>query len=233
MNTLEEIKHALERLSSPDQETINDWLQDLIDARYREDRVAESQSAYAQSAPPSMSIDEYFEFDEHSQVRHEYVNGIVYAMSGPSLAHVRITGKLFVSLQTHLDGGPCEAFATDAKLRIRADTDEIVYYPDLVVACNREEWGERFVCNPKLVAEVLSPSTRRIDLREKATTYRRVASIEEYVMLEQKEHKVSVHRRTEGWNPQVYSGPQAIAEFRSVSLSLPLSQIYEGTLSAA
>jgi Uma2 family endonuclease len=232
MNTLEEIKLALERFSTNECEAVAGWLQDLIDSREQRLRVEEPRPAYAVTPPPHMTIDEYFEFEEHSPFRHEYVNGAVYAMTGPSVAHVRITGELLVAFKTHLRGRPCEAFATDLQLQIRVDKDEIVYYPDLIVACNREEWGVNFVCNPKLVAEVLSPSTRNTDGREKAMTYRRVSSIEEYVLLEQKEHKITVHRRAQGWKPQVYTGLHAIAEFRSVALSLPLSQIYEGTLPA-
>jgi Uma2 family endonuclease len=180
--------------------------------------------------PPFMTIDEYMKFEEESSFRHEYVNGVVHAMSGPSLAHARITGELFVAFKTHLRGSPCEPFATDLKLRIRSETDEIVYYPDVVVACNRDEWGTNYVCNPKLVVETLSPSTEHIDRREKAMTYRRVASIEEYVLLEQDEHKVIVHRRAENWKPHLYMDPQAVAEFRSLGISVPLAQIYEGTL---
>jgi Uma2 family endonuclease len=158
---------------------------------------------------------------------------IVHAMTGPTLAHARITGKILVAFTTHLRGSPCEPFATGAKLRIRSETDEIVYYPDLVVACNRDEWGTNYVCNPKLVIETLSPSTENIDRREKAMTYRRVASIEEYALLEQDEHKVVVHRRAEDWKPHMYVGRQAVAEFRCIGLSVPLAQIYGGTLPTA
>jgi Uma2 family endonuclease len=231
VKTLEDIRHALEALSTDERHVIARWLQELISARDRSYRVEEPQPAYAH-AQPFMTVDEYMKFEEQSSFRHEYVNGVVHAMSGPSLAHVRITGKLFVALETHLRGSPCEPFATDAKLRIRSEADEIIYYPDVVVACNRDEWGTNYVCNPKLVVEILSPSTEHIDRREKAMTYRRVVSIEEYVLLEQDEHKVIVHRRAENWKPQVYMGPQAVAEFRCISLSVPLAQIYAGTLPA-
>jgi Uma2 family endonuclease len=230
--TSEDIRHALKDLSTDERDAIAKWLQELISAPDRSYRVEEPQPAYAR-ALPFMTVDEYMKFEEESSFRHEYVNGVVHAMSGPSLAHARITGELLVAFKTHLRGNPCEPFATDAKLRIRSETDEIVYYPDVVVACNRDEWGTHYVCNPKLVVEVLSPSTEHIDRREKAMTYRRVVSIEEYVLLEQDEHKVIVHRRAENWKPHMYIGPQAVAEFRSIGISVPLAQIYEGTLPAA
>jgi Uma2 family endonuclease len=151
-------------------------------------------------------------------------------MTGASLAHVRITRELVSAFRSHLRGGPCEPFSTDLKLLIRSDTDEIFYYPDVIVACQREHWGPNYVRNPKLVAEILSPSTQHIDRREKAMTYRRIASVEEYVLLAQDDHKVTVQRRAENWRPQSYSGPEAAVEFRSIGLSVPLAQIYEGTL---
>ena len=232
VKTLEDIRHALKDLSTDERDAIARWLQDMISAPDRSYRVEEPQPAYA-CAQPFMTLDEYMKFEEESSFRHEYVNGVVYAMSGPSLAHARITGELFVAFKTHLRGSPCEPFATDAKLRIRSETDEIVYYPDVVVACNRDEWGTHYVCSPKLVVEILSPSTEHIDRREKAMTYRRVGSIEEYVLLEQDEHKVIVHRRAENWKPHMYMGLKAVAEFRSIGISVPLAQIYEGTLPAA
>jgi Uma2 family endonuclease len=232
MNTLEEIKHTLKRLSADDREAIFAWLGKLTDYRYVSFGVEEPQPAYA-PLNPFMTFDEYMEFEEQSPLRHEYVNGIVHAMNGPSVAHARIAGELLVAVLSHLRGGPCEAFATDLKLHIRSETEEVVYYPDLMVACNREEWGDNYVSNPKLAAEILSPSTRHIDLREKAMTYRRVTSIEEYVLLEQREHRVTVYRRAANWSPQVYSGPQSVAEFQSISLAVPLAQIYAGTLPAA
>jgi len=232
VKTSDDIRHALKDLSADERDAISKWLQALITDSDRSYRVEEAQPKYVH-AQPFMSVDEYMKFEEESSIRHEYVNGVVHVMSGPSVAHVRITGKLFVAFATHLRGNPCEPFVTDIKLWIRSDTDEIIYYPDVVVACNRDEWGTNYVCNPKLVVETLSPSTEHIDRREKAMTYRRVASIEEYVLLEQDEPKVIVYRRAENWKAQVYMGTQAVAEFRSIGLSVPLAQIYEGTLPAA
>jgi Uma2 family endonuclease len=201
-----------------------------MEADYRGYRVDEPQSAYAVPQPRYLSVDEYLEFEETSPVRHEYINGAVHAMTGASLAHVRISQKLIIALSSHLRGGSCEAFMADVKLNLKLDTDEIFYYPDVVVACRREDWGKNYVRNPTLVVEVLSPSTQHIDRREKALNYRRTNSIEEYVLIAQDEHQVTIHRRAESWRPKLLTGREAIAEFRSIGLSLPLGQIYEGTL---
>jgi len=230
METITQIQHALERLSIGEREVIADWLQKLTDAQLPGSTVAEPRSSYAAVQPPFMTVDEYMEFEEKSPVRHEYVNGAIYAMNGVSVAHARIARELVVAVIGHLRGGPCELFSTDLKLQIRSDTDDVIYYPDMMIACQRDDWGPNYVRNPKLVAEILSPSTQHIDRREKAMTYRRIASLEEYVLLAQDEHRVVVQRRAENWRPQVYSGPQATVDFRSIGLSVPLAQIYEGTL---
>jgi len=174
-----------------------------------------------------MTVDEYLEFEEHSPLRHEYVNGAIYAMNGVSVAHACISGELASAVREHLRGGPCKVFSSDLKLLIRSDTDEIVYYPDMMVACQRQDWGTNYVRNPKLVAEILSPSTQHVDRREKAMSYRRIASVEEYVLLAQDDYEVTVQRRADNWRPQSYCGPQAQVEFRSIG---PLAQIYAGTL---
>ena len=230
MDTIVQIQHALERLSIGEREVISDWLQKLTEAQLPGSTVAEPRSSYAAVQPPFMTVDEYMEFEEKSPVRHEYVNGAIYAMNGVSVAHARIARELVVAVIGHLRGGPCELFSTDLKLQIRSDTDDVIYYPDMMIACQRDDWGPNYVRNPKLVAEILSPSTQHIDRREKAMTYRRIASLEEYVLLAQDDHRVVVQRRAENWRPQVYSGPQATVDFRSIGLSVPLAQIYEGTL---
>jgi len=230
MTTVEEIKRALERLNLDAHSEIHWWLGELIDRRYRSPGVREPQTAYADLNPPFMTLDEFLEFSGQSLLRYEFVNGVVHAMTGPSLAHCRIAGRLFAIVHHHLQGGPCEAFGTGANLQIRSNTDKVQYIPDLMVACNPDEWDADWVCNPKLVAEVLSPSTRNIDLREKAGTYQRLESVEEYVILEQSKHEVSVFRRTENWRARTYRGVDAIAELHSISLSIPLARIYKGAL---
>jgi len=177
-----------------------------------------------------MTLDEYNEFEEQSEYRHEYVNGFIYAMSGPSVAHASIATALVLAVGNHLRGGACRVFSADLKLEIRTDSDEIVYYPDLMVACQPDQWGKDRVRNPKLIGEILSPSTQHIDRREKAMTYRRIASVEEYLLFAQDEHKVIVQRRKEGWRPTIYAGAEAVAELRSIGLSVPLAQVYEGIL---
>ena len=231
MSTITELQQALGRLSAAELESIADWLAwQVEESRYRTFHVREAQPEYVAEEPLFMTWEEYLAFEEQSPYRHEYINGAVYAMSGGSLAHNRIARELVVAFRSHLRGGPCEPFFLEAKLEIRAGKDKIMYYPDAMVSCRPEDRTEQIVRNPKLVVEILSKSTQHIDRREKAMTYQRVESIEEYLLIAQDQPKVVVHRRAEGWRPTLYSSMDARVEFRSIGLQMPLAQIYEGVL---
>ncbi len=146
--------------------------------------VSEPEAVYTVELP-HMTLEEYFDFEEKRTTRHEYVNGYVQAMNGASVAHCRIVRALVFALNERLRGKACEIFSTQVELNLRIDTDQIVYYPDVMVSCDRTGWGEAWIQNPRLVIEVLSACTRDIDRREKAMTYRRASSVEAYVIAAQ------------------------------------------------
>ncbi|MBW4050395.1 MAG: Uma2 family endonuclease [Proteobacteria bacterium] len=231
MSTISDLKQSLLSLSAAELDSIADWLETVVEeSRYRTFHVGEAQPEYQSEEPLFMSWDEYLAFEEQSPHRHEYVNGAVYAMSGASLAHNRIAQKLVIAFGAHLQGSRCEPFFLEAKLEIRAGSDRIMYYPDVMVSCRPEDRTDQSVRNPKLVVEILSKSTRHIDRREKAMTYQRVEAIEEYVLIEQTQPRIIAHRRAEGWRPMLTSGMDAQVVFRSIGLQLPLARVYEGTL---
>jgi Uma2 family endonuclease len=232
MSTIAELKQALRTLSAGELESIADWLEwEVEESRYRTFHVREAQPEYLSDKEPLfMTWEEYLTFEESSPDRHEYINGIVYAMSGASLAHNQIAQELVVAFRSHLRGSPCRPFLLEAKLEIRAGNDEIMYYPDVMVSCRPEDRTDQVVRNPKLVVEILSKFTQHIDRREKAMTYQRVEAIEEYVLIAQDQPRVIIHRRAEGWRPTLYSSMDARVEFHSIGLQMPLAQIYEGTL---
>ncbi|MGH8229112.1 MAG: Uma2 family endonuclease [Steroidobacteraceae bacterium] len=228
MHTIEEIQRAVGRLSAADRETVMFWLQDLLQhGEDEEDRIEEPQSAYRLDSTPHLTLEEYDQLEENSPVRHEYINGVLYAMSGASIAHNCLAGNLFAAFHAHLRGSPCKAFTADQQLHMKSGADEIIYYPDVMIACQRDQWTRNKVRNPKLVVEVLSPSTREIDRREKSLNYRRTPSIEEYVIAAQDAPELAIHRRKERWQREVVAGSDAIIEFCSIGLALPLARIYE------
>jgi Uma2 family endonuclease len=228
MNTIEEIEQAIRQLSRGQRDVIADWIRDFVAEDYR---VAEPPAAYgAKPERNLMSVEEYLKFEESSPVKHEYIGGQIFAMSGPRVAHGVIVTNLLVAFHAHLRGGPCRAFAAEIKVRLKANNDEIFYYPDVMVACEHNDLESAYVTNPRLVVEVLSPSTERTDRKEKAFNYRNISSLEDFVLVAQREPQVTIYRRCEEWRPLVLSSLEEMAEFRSIDLSLPLTQIYEDVL---
>lgn len=114
-------------------------------------------------------------------------------------------------------------------MQVRAQGDDYVYYPDILVSCGqaRGEKG-RFINEHRIVMEVMSRSTERIDRREKAYTYRELPSIQEIVLVSQKSPLVTVYRRADEWAPVVLDSLEQALELKSVDFALPLKQIYEG-----
>lgn len=177
-----------------------------------------------------LSIQEYFEMEEASELRHEYVRGNVFAMSGGSLGHGRICGNLFLAIGSFVDGTGCTAYFTDAKVHIEAA--DCIYYPDIMVTCEPFNQKEYVVYEPVLIIEVLSPSTEQTDRREKLSAYKMIPSLKQYVIVHQNRMKVEVHQRVseDTWD--------CIDLHRTTTLqidccvermqSIPVEQIYKG-----
>jgi Uma2 family endonuclease len=233
MHTLAEIQHAIRRLVLEERWLLAVWLEGQQSEELGATKVSEAAEVYAVESQPYMTFEEYLEFEERSETRHEYVFGFAYAMAGPTVTHSRILERLHVALRKRLPGGPCEFFRQSVKLKLKFDSNEIVYYPDLMVSCDRAGWHEKWILNPRLVVEVLSPSTERTDTREKVIAYKQVPSVEEYVTVAQYSHELTIRRCAENWVPEVVKGPEAIAEFRSLGVSVPLGEIYERVLEEA
>ena len=111
-----------------------------------------------------ISIEDYLEGEKISQVRYEYLNGEVYAMAGASDTHYRISMNIATKLDSHLENSDCEAFM--AEMKLRAD-EKTFYYPDVFVACDKVKKSKFYREEPILIIEVISPSTRQTDRREK------------------------------------------------------------------
>ena len=175
------------------------------------------------------SLEEFFEMEENSSILHEYVGGEIFALADPSQAHDIVAMNIAGPLSGHLLDRPCRVYTTHRQLQFNCFGDDYVYRPDVWMACGqtRDAKGD-YVDEPSLVIEVLSPSTARIDRREKLFNYREIPSIKEYVVVAQKPVHVVIHRRAEQWQPQVLSSPEDILELRSVELAIPVSRIYQG-----
>jgi Uma2 family endonuclease len=233
MNSLDDIKTAIQRLAAQERQILQSWLVASFsyDIDVLGDRIAEPATAYGASAERQrLSVDEYLEFEANSEHRHEYIDGAVYAMSGVSENHELIAGNLFAAIHGHLRGSPCKPYKSDFKLRLRIEQRDLFYYPDVMVACGREGVASHYLYYPKLIVEVLSPSTESIDRREKFLNYKQIATVEEYVLASQDTAQITIYRRAEKWEPRVHTDSDSFATVQSIGLSLALGQIYEGVL---
>lgn len=177
----------------------------------------------------TIPVDEYLEGEERSELHHEYIGGQVYAMSGGSEAHNVLSGNLYAALREHLKGHPCKVFMADMKLRMEIARDDIFYYPDLMVTCDPSDDAKYYKTKPAVLVEVLSPSTERLDRREKFLSYQRLPSLEAYVLVDQEQMRVTVFRREQNWDPEPL-GIGDVLKLPPISFEQSLADIYEDVL---
>ena len=168
-----------------------------------------------------MSAEEYLEGELYSDIKHELIDGEVYAMASASKNHERIAGNMFVKLHTHLQNSPCEPFSSDIKVNVGKN----FFYPDAMVVCKDITDNEYYTQSPTIIVEVLSKSTRRNDETIKRMAYQAIPSLQEFILIEQDFVDVEVCRRSEGWLPSHYFlGDEFTLE--SIGLSVSVEEIY-------
>lgn len=172
-----------------------------------------------------ISVEDYLEGEKISPVKHEYIEGEVYAMAGTSDNHSRIAINITTALANHLRDSSCEPFAGDTKVRAAID---VFYYPDILVSCEENPENPYFRNTPILIVEVTSHSTGTIDRREKLVSYQRIASVQEYVVVDQYKIYIELHRRQPSgtWITYYFDQSDTEVEFQSVNLTMPISEIY-------
>ena len=175
-----------------------------------------------------MTVDEFLEAEQHFEVKHEYLDGVIYAMAGAGTPHNEIASNLSGILYTRLRGKPCKAFGSDMKLRLQRGVSRYFYYPDAMIVCNRAGLGKSWCDQPTVVFEILSESTRSTDEREKHAAYLAVPGLAAYVLIEQDTQRVTIeHRVDTGWSREVVEGADAVVRLVAVDVEFPLSELYE------
>jgi len=170
-----------------------------------------------------ISIEDYLAAEGAQSIRHEYVDGAVYAMAGASMNHNRITSNLVRLLGNHLVEQPCEVFSSDMLLQTSATRYR---YPDVMVSCQTQAENELLLASPLLLIEVMSHSTRKTDKEIKRLEYLQIPSLIEYVLIEQDFVEIEVLCRSQHWQPSYYYlGDEVV--FESIGRSLPVLDIYQ------
>ena len=177
---------------------------------------------------PVLSVEEYLENEQAGDVRHEYVNGYVYALAGASSRHNRVAGNIYVHFWNLSQESTCRSYMSDMKLRIESQ-GTLFYYPDVMVVCKENEPDPYFETEPCILVEVLSPGTRSLDLREKMLAYKSLPSVQTYLIAETERLVVRhISRSADGhWHQEDLTGDGDIA-LPCLGGTLSLPQIYRG-----
>jgi Uma2 family endonuclease len=182
-----------------------------------------------------MSAQAYLDWEEQQPLKYEYLNGEAYAMTGGTLPHNDIAVNLTTVLKAHLRSRGCKVRMSDAKVEVSANGP--YFYPDIVVSCDeRDRRALKAVKFPCLIIEVLSPSTEGFDRGEKFKQYRRLASLQDYVLVDSEKMIVDCYHRTEHGKWELTSYPpddesldqqHTDVYFPSIDFTCPLTAIYE------
>lgn len=173
-----------------------------------------------------ITVEQYLESEKHSEERHEYFDGRVWAMAGASEDHELVAGNFFAAIHAHLRGKPCRVFKDGMKARLTMKDRDLFYYPDILVACDPAGSNRYYREQSKLIVEVLSSDEHK-DLVEKYMAYQTIPTMEEYVVVSQdsRDQMVRIFRRANQWAlGEIYRD----GEFRldSIGLTLTLAELY-------
>lgn len=160
-------------------------------------RIDNERSAMLARSPRQMTVDQFLDIYEGVEGRYELVNGVVYAMAGGTVRHARVGGRITAALEARLAGTGCQPFNADMGLRL---TDETIRYPDAAVYCDPRDLDlddvkARDFRHPKVIFEVLSPSTEDDDRGLKVVQYKRLASVAAIVLVDPVGRRIEVHER--------------------------------------
>jgi Uma2 family endonuclease len=168
------------------------------------------------------SEEAYLQWELTSEVKHELIDGQIYAMAGASENHARISGNIYAEFRHYLKDKSCEAFISDMKVKTSAGNFS---YPDCMVVCGEDNHDHYYKTNPVILVEVLSRATRKTDKKEKLLEYINIQSLLEYVIIEQDYVDIEVLRRSEAWVSTRYFLGDSIT-FESIDLTIPVEDIY-------
>ena len=173
-----------------------------------------------------MTPQEFLEWEKTQELRYEYIDGEVFAMTGGTKPHNRIAGNLYTALDAFLAEKGCDIFIADVKVQLSPSGP--YHYPDVVVTCDpKDKESIDLIEYPCLIVEVLSPSTEAFDRGKKFTRYRQLNSLQEYVLIQSDEIGVECFRRNdEGlWVLYTY-GAEDTLNLESIGFSLSVEKLY-------
>lgn len=171
---------------------------------------------------------EYLAGEQRATIRHEYVDGKVYAMAGTSLRHNDIAMNIAFALRLAARGTPCRVNVSDVK--VRAEKPKAYYYPDVIVGCADDETHDYYLEKPCVIVEVTSPSTEWKDRHQKTVAYQKIDSLQAYLIVAQDRIQVTVYSRDAdgAWEVALYDQAEQTIPMPCATEMLSVADIYEG-----
>ncbi|GLV58287.1 hypothetical protein KDH_51200 [Dictyobacter sp. S3.2.2.5] len=177
-----------------------------------------------------MTVEEYLELDRNSpDAKYEYIDGIAYnirdpqALAGGTLAHARVALNLAMLCDRFLADRSCQVFMSDVRVQLSAAR---YVYPDLTISCETIDWQADTIYHPRVIVEVLPPSTKAYDRGKKFAYYQQLASLQDYVLVSTQRQAIEVYSREHSaWHYQLYQSGES-AYLQSLDLSLALADVY-------
>lgn len=181
---------------------------------------------------PRLSVEEYIQYEIETGQRHEYHDGLIYALAGGTIEHALIIGNVYSELRNSLrkKGSNCKPITNDAKLHIKKENKFV--YPDTMVICgefDRSNASKDAVTNPILIVEVLSKSTSDYDRGDKFYFYRQIPSLQEYILIDQSRYLVEIYYKKEKsdlWRITRSEGIDQQIKLQSLNIVLSMKDLY-------
>ncbi len=172
------------------------------------------------------TVEEYFEFEKQSEIRHEYVNGKLIAMPGELLPNIKISQNCFRILDDIFEDKGCDTYIFNAKMAVNINNR--YRYPDVVVTCQKEP-DIRMIQFPSLIVEVLSEGTKHVDKVDKLKEYRTLPTVQYYILVDSEKVEVTVYsRKGKQWAHEIYTSLDEIIPLPFYNVQLPLIKMYKG-----
>lgn len=171
-----------------------------------------------------ISSGDYLAADNDGSVRHEFIDGALYAMAGASARHNLVRSEID-SILANQAPRSCQVFSAEMKLAIKTSETERFYYPDVFVSCDPNDRDPYVRTSASLVVEILSPTTERIDRTEKFEAYKLIPSVIEYALFSQDAMELELFRRRTNWQREFYQHDMAV-RFESLDATMNLSAFY-------
>jgi Uma2 family endonuclease len=176
-----------------------------------------------------MTPEEYLKFERQSEIKHEYLNGEIFAMSGASERHNLIVFNTIAILHGQLRKRPCKAYPSDMRVRVKGTS--FYTYPDISAVCGNAEFEDDVLdtlLNPSTIIEVLSPSTENYNRGKKFQQYRKLDSLQDYLLIAQDSMRIEHYaRQGEQWILTDVAGADGVVTLASIGCALSLSDVYE------